>query len=196
DRDGLRRRRQDLATRIVDQLLAPLRDRRREIDRLIRALRAMEQPQANVDVNPLTEQLRIRLQQRSILYLMGPKRVWDRVRQTPGLLMRLPRTIWDAARGRKLALPEPEQLPQTADAAPDFATAMREQFVVVQSRIDDVLRSDTMVSAWMEDEVRAYAATRLDPAAASRIADEEIDDLKQWLRQRQNPHPAETVVVE
>src|SRR5690606_31127706 len=26
DRDGLRRRRQDLATRIVDQLLAPLRD--------------------------------------------------------------------------------------------------------------------------------------------------------------------------
>ncbi len=195
DRDGLHRRRQDLATRIVDHLLQPLRERRRQIDRLIRALHAMEQPQANVDVNPLTEQLRIRLQQRSILYLMGPKRMWERVRQTPGLLMRLPRTIWDAARGRKVSLPEPEQLPQTPDAAPDFAAAMREQFIVVQSRIDDVLRSDTMVSAWMEDEARGYTATRLDPVLAAQIADEEINDLKQWLRQRWDSHPRDTLLV-
>ena len=42
-------------------------------------VRSMETPQTGVDVNPITRQLARRLQQRSILYLIGPGRVLDRV---------------------------------------------------------------------------------------------------------------------
>src|SRR5581483_12244174 len=84
-----------LMDRLRDQVVSPLRQQRGEADRLIAALRAMETPGVSVDVNPVTEQLQRRLQQRSVLYLMGPGRVLDRVRQVPGLLDRLPRTAWD-----------------------------------------------------------------------------------------------------
>src|SRR5690606_18298558 len=67
---GLRRRAGDLAHRVVDQVVAPLRAERREAERLLRALKAMTTPPPGVDVNPLTQQLQRRLQQRSVLYLM------------------------------------------------------------------------------------------------------------------------------
>ena len=86
------------ASRLEDQVLSPLREKRREADRLIGMLRAMETPASPVDVNPLTRQLARRLQQRSILYLIGPGRVLDRVRQVPALLARLPRSTWDFLR--------------------------------------------------------------------------------------------------
>lgn len=195
DPDGLGNRKRDLVIRVIDQIVAPLRQRRRLVERLSAALRAMEQPQPSVDVNPLTEQLRVRLQQRSILYLMGPKRVWDRVRQAPGLLLRLPRSLWTLSRGRKVGLPDPETLPTTPDDAPDFSAALAEQFVVVQSRIDDVLRSDPAVAAWLDDDQRGYARTRIDPRQASAIADEEIADLRQWLQQRWDANPRDTLLV-
>lgn len=195
DPQGLAHRKRDLVTRLIDQIIAPLRERWRVVERLSAALRAMEQAAPNVDVNPLTEQLRVRLQQRSILYLMGPKRVWDRVRQAPGLVLRLPRSLWSLARGRKLQLPDPETMPTTSDEAPDFSAALAEQFVVVQSRIDDVLRSDPAVSAWMDDAQRGYGRTRIDPQQAAAIADEEIADLRQWLQQRWDANPRDTLLV-
>ncbi len=195
DPAGLANRKRDLVTRLLDQVVAPLRERRRQAERIIAALRAMEQPQPNVDVNPLTEQLRVRLQQRSILYLIGPKRMWDRVRQAPGLLLRMPRSLWMLARGRKVELPEPEVMPTTPGDAPDFAAALAEQFVVVQSRIDDVLRSDPAVAGWMDDAQRQYSQTRLDSRQAAVIAEEEIADLQQWLQQRWDTHPRDTLLV-
>lgn len=213
---GLAARQQDLVNRLVDQVLAPLRDQRSEIERTIRALQALEEPTTTIDVNPLTEQLRVRLQQRSILYLMGPQRVWHRVRQAPGLLLRLPRSMWSMARGRKLSLPEPDPLPTTDTQAPDFVAALRDQFIVVQSRIEDLLRANPRIAQWMEpatanttDTAQApgedpagegvphspYAECRIDPAEAGRIAEEEIAALRAWLEQRWNANPRDTRLV-
>jgi len=57
----------------------PLRSQRRDVDATVASLRAMEAAAPGVDVNPITEQLQRRLQQRSVLYLMGPGRILDRV---------------------------------------------------------------------------------------------------------------------
>src|SRR5439155_23810997 len=64
--EGLRNRAADLFDRFHDQILSPLREDRKEIDRLSGMLRALEAPPAEVDVNPITRQLARRLQQRSI----------------------------------------------------------------------------------------------------------------------------------
>ncbi|HEX8523458.1 MAG TPA: GTPase domain-containing protein, partial [Tepidisphaeraceae bacterium] len=101
---GLKNRAADLLDRLHDQVLGPIENDRREADRLVENLRAMEAPQPGVDVNPLTKQLARRLQQRSILYLMGPQRVLDRVRQVPSLLVRLPKTAFDWVRTGKVDL--------------------------------------------------------------------------------------------
>src|SRR3954451_8002833 len=102
----------------------------------------MNAPIADVDVNPLMVQLRRRLQQRSVLYLMGPGRMLDRVRQVPGLLARLPRTAWDRLRQGRVSSDESENLPKDFDRrVPDFRAMLQDQFAVVQSRIDDAIRS-------------------------------------------------------
>ena len=85
-RAGIAARVADLIDRVRDQILQPLRQQRAESDRLIANLRAMESLAPGVDVNPLTRQLQRRLQQRSVLYLMGPGRMLDRVRQVPMFL--------------------------------------------------------------------------------------------------------------
>src|SRR5206468_723443 len=105
---GLTNRAIDLLGRLTDQVIAPLDESRREADRAIGALRAMEAPEPGVDVNPITQQLQRRLQKRSVLYLMGPGRMMERVRQVPGLLVRLPRTLWDTViRGKSVRINEP-----------------------------------------------------------------------------------------
>src|SRR3954469_12375893 len=94
-RQGLARRAVDLLGRLQDQILAPLREDRKQADSLIGSVRSLETPGLGVDVNPITQGLQRRLQQRSVLYLMGPQRVMERVRQVPGMMMRMPRTLWD-----------------------------------------------------------------------------------------------------
>ena len=83
---GMSLRITDVLGRLRDQITAPLRGQRREVDAVVSALHAMETPAPGVDVNPITEQLQRRLQQRSVLYLIGPGRILDRVRQVPGIL--------------------------------------------------------------------------------------------------------------
>jgi hypothetical protein len=201
---GLRNRAADLLGRLTDQVVAPLRQDRREADRLAAALRAMETPVVGVDVNPLTQQLQRRMQQRSILYLMGPQRILDRVRQTPGLLMRLPRVAWDYVKTGEISAGSlSPNADGNAQAVPDFRSVLVDQFAVLHSRIDDVLRSSKSGEKWLDHDAeeapagggngaRSYASAKLDSKEAGRIADEELAGLKDWLEKRWNTEPRDT----
>jgi len=192
---GLAQRLNDIVGRLNDQVIAPLRERRLVVDRLAGALRAMETVPPGVDVNPITQQLRQRLQQRSILYLMGPQRMLDRLRQAPGLLARMPRVAWDYLRTGEVSVdafaPPGTVKPQQP---PDFRAILSDQFAVVQSRIDDVVRASPLAAAWIADPIEgaAYSAEQFDPADAGKIADEEIADLRGWLDKRWDATPRDT----
>jgi hypothetical protein len=175
--------------------LAPLSRQRAEVDSLIDALHSMETPPPGVDVSPVTQQLQRRLQQRSVLYLIGPQRILDRARQVPGLLARLPRTTWDLFRGKPVDFPEPEAGGEASDprALPDFPAVVTEQFALLQTRIDDLLRSNPAVEPWLAgDGPESFDATLLDPALGGAIAQQEIEDLNAWLERRWNSNPRDT----
>ena len=196
--EGLRNRTEDLLGRLADQVLAPLREIRQEVDRLIGLLRGMESPAPGVDVNPLTLQLQRRMQQRSVLYLMGPQRILDRVRQAPGLLVRLPRVAWDyIMRGEiSAAALNPANSTGSHDV-PDFRAILTDQFAILQSRLDDALRSGPVVRRWSAgDAPPPWQNAIIAPAEAGRIADEELAELKAWLERRWNATPRDTRVLE
>ncbi len=184
----------DFTSRLRDQVIAPLRAQRKAVNAVIAQLRAMETPPAGVDVNPLTQQLQRRMQQRSILYLIGPQRVLDRARQVPSLLARLPRAAWDyVARGE---LPKTEQPSAVVDdrTVPDFRQLLADSFAVVRTRVDDVVRSTPALSSATDDPT--YATTLLSTDRAATIADEELAALKRWLEERWNANPRDTRVVQ
>jgi hypothetical protein len=165
----------------------------------------MEAPPVGVDVNPLTQQLQRRLQQRSVLYLMGPQRVLERVRQAPTLIARLPRVAWDYLRTGSVSAESFNPTDgKNADTVPDFKAILTDQFAVLQSRIDDVLRSSSVAEKWItggEGEGgpaagRSYASVRLPPSEAGRIAEEELAELRAWLERRWNATPRDTRAVE
>ncbi len=186
----------DLMDRLHDQVIDPMRNDRREVDGLIGTLRGMETPAPGVDVNPLTQQLQRRLQQRSVLYLMGPGRILERVRQVPGLLARLPRTTWVLLRGGRVSLDGIDsQPPDSTRHLPDFRTALIDQFTIVQSRIDDALRSNPAGLQWIERAGTDYAAAKIEPETAGRIADEEIAALQEWLEKQWNATPRDTAII-
>jgi hypothetical protein len=198
-RTGLGNRSRDLFGRLADQVVSPLREDRKHADELIDALRAMEAPAVGVDVNPLTRQLHRRLQQRSILYLMGPGRVLDRVRQAPMLLARLPRFAWDYLRNGQVSA---EMLNPAAGSGlqtvPDFRAALADQFAVLQSRIDDALRASPAGQSWIGTgaDDKPYAVARIDPSEAGKIADEELAELNAWLERKWNATPRDTRMLE
>ena len=188
---GLRQRADDLLGRLVDQVIAPLREERRQIDRLMAQLRGMEAPVPGVDVNPLTQQLQRRLQQRSVLYLMGPQRVLDRVRQAPGLLVRLPRVAWDyLMHGEVSAAALAPQNDGKPRQVPDFATTLTDQFMVLQGRIDDALRANPAGRRLLND--LTYRDALVPPQRAGQIAEEELAELRNWLEHRWNATPRDT----
>jgi hypothetical protein len=186
----------DSVARLTDQVIAPLRESRKAIDRLTAALRAMETPPAGVDVNPITEGLQRRLQQRSVLYLVGPQRVLDRVRQVPTLLARMPRATWDWVMRGSIPgdLVDPQTPTNPADP-PDFPAILSDQFTVVRSRIDDVLRADPVASKWITADTATYTTALLPPESAAAIALDEIAQLKQWLEARWNATPRDTKML-
>ncbi|HET6247339.1 MAG TPA: GTPase domain-containing protein [Tepidisphaeraceae bacterium] len=192
---GLSNRAADLIGRFEDQIGAPLRQERRDADRLIAALHDMETPSPGVDVNPVTQDLERRLQQRSVLYLIGPQRVLDRVRQTPAALVRLPRAAWDyVMRGemKGTLFPSAETAPREV---PDFKAVLGDQFSVLQSRIDDLLRTSPAAQKWIAAGGQSYEQGRLSADAAAKIADEELAELRGWLEKRWNATPRDTRVV-
>jgi hypothetical protein len=195
---GLSNRASDLLGRFDDQILSPLRHDRAEIDKLIATLRGMESPAPGVDVNPLTQQLQRRMQQRSVLYLMGPQRVLERIRQAPGLLVRLPRVAWDyVLRGEISAgALNPSSADQSREV-PDFRAVLIDQFNVVRSRLDDVLRSSRIAKPPEDPQTPPpYQSALIDPNDAGKIADEELAELKSWLEQRWNATPRDTRMLE
>lgn len=127
---GLQARAADLAGRLRDQLLDPLRAARRRADAAAASIRSLQAPEPGVDVHPMTWALQRRLQQRSVLYLMGPGRIIDRLISMPSLLARLPRTAWDLARGKQAT--GGDESPTPPRDAPDFPAALADQFRVVQ----------------------------------------------------------------
>jgi 50S ribosome-binding GTPase len=195
-RQGLAARSADLMDRLRDQILQPLRKDRSEVEQMTATLRAMEAPTVGVDVNPLTRQLQRRLQQRSVLYLMGPGRMLDRVRQVPMFLARLPRNTWDLLRHGQVRTGAEDGLPKDWDrSAPNFNTALVDQLAVVQSRIDDLLRSSVRGEKWIEEDQAGFGTSKIEPANAGKIADEEIADLKLWLENRWNATPRDTAIL-
>ncbi|MGD0769811.1 MAG: GTPase [Tepidisphaeraceae bacterium] len=196
-RSGVAVRVTDLLGRLHDQITGPLRAQRRDADAAVSALRAMETPPPGVDVNPITEQLQRRLQQRSVLYLIGPGRVLDRVRQVPGILVRLPRTAWELVMHGKTELKSAlgTEGNSAAPQVPDFNAALTDQFAIIQSRIDDCLRSVPSGPKWLGDGGAGYAGSKLDPADAGKIADEELKELNDWLQKRWDATPRDTVLL-
>jgi hypothetical protein len=195
---GLGCRVQDLLGRLDDQIVAPLRQDRQDVNALIAALRGLESPVPGVDVNPLTQQLQRRMQQRSVLYLMGPQRILERVRQAPGLLVRLPRVAWDyVMRGDISAAALSPTDTSDPRKVPDFQSILTDQFAVLQSRLDDTLRSsDVMRRRMPEGAAPPYQSAMMDSGEAGRIADEELAALKAWLERRWNSTPRDTRIIE
>jgi hypothetical protein len=193
---GIANRVADLASRFNDELIEPMRRNRREADGLMAAMKALETPAVGVDVNPITRQLRHRLRQRSVLYLLGPQRVLDRVRQTPLLLARLPRATWDVLiRGKAPHLAEPQAM-ESDGHVPDFIQILKDQFTQLLSRIDDAVRSNEAGSRWIEAGDSDWRASKINPAEAGKIAEEELADLKEWLQQRWNATPRDTRLLQ
>lgn len=191
-RAGMHRRCFDLVGRLRDQVTAPLRQRRRAIDQTIAALRGMTAAPVGVDVSPVTHQLQRRMQEQSILYLMGPQRIFERVRQVPGFLAVLPRAAWDLVRGKSVSLPSAAG--DQAPPAPDFPTILAEQFTILQARIDDTVRqSDELRTLWESPQA---AETRLPASEAGQIAEKELAELKAWLEQHWEQRPRDTRLVE
>lgn len=196
DEQGRMNRVSDLAGRMVDQVIEPMKSDRGEADRIIRSLQGMQSSATSVDVNPLTEQLQRRLQKKSVLYLMGPNRMLERVRQVPGMLARLPRTTWDLLSSGKLGRNGNDAPPAQPIEKPDFRTELLDQFRVVQSRIDDIVQGSSSISGWANAPDSGYSATHLDPNLAGQVADEEVAALRQWLEQKWNATPRDTAMLE
>ncbi|MDP9174812.1 MAG: GTPase domain-containing protein [Planctomycetota bacterium] len=185
----------DLLGRFRDQLIEPMRNDRRDVDICVKTLRAIETPAPGVDVNPITEQLQRRLQQRSVLYLIGPGRILDRVRQMPGMLVRLPRTAWDVViRGKPIPAAKGAGAEESREL-PDFGQTLVDQFIIVQSRIDDTLRETPAGQKWLGTPDNDYASSKINPAEAGKIAIEELDALKNWLQKRWNATPRDTALL-
>lgn len=183
---GQKQRVTDATARAADQLLQPLLDARTAIDTAVGRVRAFAGDAIDVDVHPLTQQLQHRMRDRSVLYLMGPQRILDRVRSVPGALVRLPRSVWDWTRGGEFKMSDMTAPPR--NEPPDFKAVVTEQFQSLQSRIDDVIKQ----SGTLADREPAW---KIDPAAAGTIADEELGELRQWLETRWNANPRDTALL-
>jgi len=193
---GINARVSDWLSRVKDQVLEPLREDRRTADQLIEAISAMETITPGVDVNPLTRQLQRRLQQRSVLYLMGPGKLFDRVRQVPGLLSRLPRTAWDLMRHGQLRKGAGDDLPTDFDGrVPDFQANLIDQFTIIQSRIEDAIRSVPAGERWVGDAVCGFADQKISVSQAGQIAMEELANLRGWLEKHWDTTPRDTRVL-
>lgn len=184
---GRQRRIADLTSRLADQVIETLRTSRRSADLAITALRELRAQDAGVDVDPMTRQLRKRMQQRSILYLMGPQRMLERLRGAPALFAKLPRSTIDLLRGRSTPS-DPGEPKESKLELPDFAAIVSDQFAVSQERMADVIRARVPSAA--DDQ-----SWRIDRSKAAEIVTGETDALRQWLEARWNSSPRDTALI-
>ncbi|MEM6561518.1 MAG: GTPase domain-containing protein [Planctomycetota bacterium] len=183
--DGLPKRAADFAGRLVDGVIRPLRHDRQHALSAAAAVRKLAAVTPGLDVHPVTRQLQRRLREKSVLYLMGPGKIIDRVRSVPGVIARLPRTAIDFFRGvdAKADTDGP-----TTGQVPDFPRLLREQFLTLQARLADVLADAELPGS--------TAGWKRDPDDAARIAEEEVAALRQWLEDRWNATPRDTAVLQ
>lgn len=193
DEAALRRRGRDALQRVQDQVIEPMRARRDAVGRVAAALRASARPQGEIDAAPMLVELNRRMRQRSVLYLVGPGRMLERLREAPALLARLPREAWDLVRGRPAAAPP--AAPPSPAPAPGFDRLLADQFQVLLSRLDDHARSEPATRRLVEAAPDAWAEALLPPSAAAAIAEEEMAELRAWLEQRWNKTPRDTAMV-
>ena len=81
------------------------------------------------------------MQERSVLYLIGPGRIIDRVRQVPSLLARLPRTTWDWAMGRNASGSTGHGAP-AAGEVPDFGGLLADQLAILRPEFSNPAPSE------------------------------------------------------
>lgn len=195
---GLRARGSDLLTRLRESVLDPIARARAEIGEVTLALESILAPEPGVDVSPITRRLEQRLHQRSVLYLVGPDRVMDRLRKLPSALSRMPRGAWDLlARGTKSDGATPtDSRPDEENGSPDYGAVVTDQFMIIQSRIEDILHSRPGAAQWVERDRKGFERTRIDPAEAAAAADRELQDLRKWLAERWDSTPRDTRVLQ
>jgi hypothetical protein len=107
----------------------------------------------------------------------------------------LPRHAWDLLFHGKTSLAASAEGLSPSRELPDFAAVLRDQFTVVQSRIDDVVRETSGGSRWVGDSGGGYNSSKIDPAEAAKIATEELNALNAWLQQRWNATPRDTAIL-
>jgi hypothetical protein len=183
-RAGLANRCRDAAGRVRDQVLLPLKEDRRAADALLAALARLSRPSPDVDVSPFTERLQARMREKSILYLIGPQRIADRMKN-------FYRNFFPEAK-------KDSTLGETGDGAttPDFWQILVDQFVTAQSQFDDLVRSNPSGSVWIDSDPETYSEIKFDPAEAGRIAEREIEALGVWLQERWDGAPRDTSAIE
>ncbi len=174
----------DVAGRINDQIIAPLLDRRTRVDRAMLAIRSLAGEAIEINVHPLTQQLQRRLREKSVLYLMGPQRMLDRVRSVPTMLVRLPRSVWSWTRTGEFDLPGVN--PTAHAEAPDFRAIVVDQFQSLQSRIQDILHETASVES---------AEWKMPVDLAGKIVDDEVGQLTRWLETKWNATPRDTAIL-
>jgi len=113
----------------------------------------------------------------------------------PGILVRLPRTAWDLVINGRVNLKSPEDALSAERQVPDFHATLADQFAIIQSRIDDAVRSVDSGPRWVSDPSHPYAESKIDPSDAGKIADEELKELNDWLQKRWNATPRDTVLL-
>jgi hypothetical protein len=126
-----------------------------------------------------------------VLYLMGPGRMLDRVRQVPGLLARLPRTAWDLVRHGQVSSGNGDALAGdlAKSNALDFHALLADQMRIVQAKIQDI--ADNVPSI----DHAPLRGILIDPNDAGAIADEELAKLHDWLTAKWNATPRDTALL-
>jgi hypothetical protein len=117
------------------------------------------------------------------------------------MLVRLPRTAWELFMHGKTdwkAVLGPDGESALREV-PDFNATLSDQFKIIQSRVDDCVRAVPSGEKWLADPAGdssgGYAESKIDPALAGKIADEELNDLKDWLQKRWNATPRDTAIL-
>jgi hypothetical protein len=95
-----------------------------------------------------------------------------------------------------VSIPDPEIPDADSRGVPDFPSTLTEQFRLLQTRVDDLLRANSSTESWLQDVgPESFKSTLLDPAMAGAIAQQELDDLKAWLERRWNDNPRDTKLL-
>ena len=186
DPSALGRRLADFAGRLIDQAVAPLRRDAAEARRVAAAVRSLAPVPPQLDVAPMTKQVQKRLRDRSVLYLIGPGKIIDRLKSVPGVLARLPRTAVDFFRNEdRRAADEPPQVGEP----PDFPQLTRDAMLTLQGRVGDILQTADLPEAGDGDD------WRIDPDEAANATREELAAFRDWLEARWNAQPRDTALL-